>query len=79
MKNALEKRGYETWMDVEKMAGSTLNAMADAVEESAAIMIIMTKQYKESDACRCDFALNTVGLTCRCHCTTFPLENMETH
>ena len=52
MKNALEKRGYETWMDVEKMAGSTLNAMADAVEESAAIMIIMTKQYKESDACR---------------------------
>jgi hypothetical protein len=43
MKNALEKRGYLTWMDVEKMSGSTLGAMADAVEESAAIMIVMTK------------------------------------
>ncbi len=52
MKRALEDRGYQTWMDVENMAGSTLGAMADAVEESDAIMIVMTKLYKESDACR---------------------------
>lgn len=43
MKHALEDRGYLTWMDVEKMMGSTLGAMADAVEESDAIMIVMTK------------------------------------
>ena len=43
MKHALEDRGYNTWMDIEKMAGSTLGAMADAVEGSDAIVIVMTK------------------------------------
>ena len=52
IKDALEARGYATWMDVDKMQGSTLNAMANAVEASAAVCIVMTKQYKESDACR---------------------------
>ena len=52
IKDAFEARGYATWMDVDKMQGSTLNAMANAVEASAAVCIVMTKQYKESDACR---------------------------
>ena len=32
---ALKARGYNVWIDVEKMQGSTIEAMADAVEQSA--------------------------------------------
>ncbi|GAX76300.1 hypothetical protein CEUSTIGMA_g3745.t1 [Chlamydomonas eustigma] len=34
------------------MSGSTLEAMAQAVEESAAVLICVSKKYKDSQACR---------------------------
>eukprot|EP01049_Picozoa_sp_SAG25_P012115 SAG25_NODE_1584_length_2729_cov_3.051331_1_plen_304_part_10 len=34
---SLVRRGYTTWIDVEKMQGSTVEAMADAVEGAAAM------------------------------------------
>lgn len=44
--------GYATWMDVDKMSGSTLEAMAKAVEDSAVVLVCISKMYKESQACR---------------------------
>lgn len=52
IKEELENRGYHTWMDVDKMSGSTLEAMALAVEGAAAVLCCVSKKYKESQACR---------------------------
>ncbi len=38
----------QTWMDVDKMSGSTLEAMAQAVEDSAVVLVCVSKKYKES-------------------------------
>ena len=48
IKSELEKAGYKTWMDVDNMSGSTLEAMAKAVEGSAVVLICVSKKYKES-------------------------------
>ena len=34
---ALQARGYSVWIDIEKMQGSTVEAMADAVEDAAVV------------------------------------------
>eukprot|EP00198_Chlamydomonas_reinhardtii_P014011 XP_001703348.1 predicted protein [Chlamydomonas reinhardtii] len=54
IKEALERRGLVTWMDIEKMSGSTLEAMALAVEGAAAVLLCISKRYKESQACRAE-------------------------
>ncbi|WAQ93845.1 hypothetical protein MAR_006316 [Mya arenaria] len=41
-------------MDVDKMSGSTLEAMACAVEEAEIILICMSQLYKDSNNCRAD-------------------------
>ena len=48
IKSELERAGYKTWMDVDNMSGSTLEAMAKAVEGSAVVLICVSKKYKES-------------------------------
>lgn len=52
VRNQLRTRGYKTWMDVDYMGGSTLQAMAEAVENSAAVLICMSQRYKDSPNCR---------------------------
>jgi hypothetical protein len=49
---SLVRRGYTTWIDVEKMQGSTVEAMADAVEGAAAMCYGISRAYKESANCR---------------------------
>jgi len=48
----LQKRGVKVWVDVESMSGSTLEAMASAVENAYAVIIILSDSYKDSTACR---------------------------
>lgn len=52
LKSSLQQAGYATWMDIDRMSGSTLEAMARAVEESAVVLVCVSKRYKESQACR---------------------------
>ncbi|CAL1526589.1 unnamed protein product [Lymnaea stagnalis] len=52
IRNVLQERGYKTWMDIDFMAGSSLQAMAEAVELAEVILICMSEQYKESSNCR---------------------------
>ncbi len=40
------------WMDVDSMSGSTLEAMALAVEGAVAVIVIVSPAYKRSAACR---------------------------
>ncbi|CAH1239414.1 Hypp5821 [Branchiostoma lanceolatum] len=59
IKTALEAKGYKVWMDIEGMGGSTLEAMAGAVENAAVVLICMSRKYKESANCRRECAYAT--------------------
>ena len=52
VKNRLQASGYRVWMDLEQMGGSTLEAMAKAVENSSVVLICVSEPYKESPNCR---------------------------
>ena len=48
----LQAAGYSVWIDVEQMRGSTIVAMAEAVEGAACLLVGMSRGYKESANCR---------------------------
>jgi len=48
----LQAAGYNIWLDIEQMAGSTLEAMASAVEGSIVVLVGVSRRYKESPNCR---------------------------
>ncbi|ELU04075.1 hypothetical protein CAPTEDRAFT_225602 [Capitella teleta] len=52
VKEALKAHGFKVWMDVDNMSGSTLEAMALAVERSSVILVCMSQGYKDSPSCR---------------------------
>lgn len=52
LKHALTALGYSVWLDLEQMQGSTLAAMADAVERAAAVVVVFSRRYRESANCR---------------------------
>lgn len=52
VKNQLQASGYRVWMDLEQMGGSTLEAMAKAVENAAVVLVCVSQRYKESPNCR---------------------------
>jgi hypothetical protein len=52
IKQELEKQGHAVWIDVEKIHGSSLEAMAKAVETSLCVLMCMTESYKLSPNCR---------------------------
>lgn len=52
LRERLKKEGVEVWIDVERMGGSTLSAMAEAVENAAVVLICMSEKYKQSPNCR---------------------------
>ncbi|XP_076455483.1 uncharacterized protein LOC143290078 [Babylonia areolata] len=52
VKDSLVHAGFKVWMDVEHMTGSTLEAMALAVERASVCLICMSDKYKASPSCR---------------------------
>ncbi|XP_041472786.1 uncharacterized protein LOC121422047 isoform X2 [Lytechinus variegatus] len=52
VKDVLSALGFNVWLDVERMGGSTLEAMANAVEEACVVIICFSEKYKDSPACR---------------------------
>jgi hypothetical protein len=49
---SLKDAGFSVWIDIEFMQGSTLGAMADAIETSHCILMLMAQEYKDSANCR---------------------------
>ena len=47
---SMRARGFRVWMDTEMMTGSTLDAMAAAVEDACCVLICITERYKASAA-----------------------------
>ncbi|EDO45030.1 predicted protein [Nematostella vectensis] len=52
VKSKLQAAGYRVWMDLEQMGGSTLQAMANAVENAEVVLMCVSQKYKESPNCR---------------------------
>ena len=49
---SMRERGFGVWMDTEMMSGSTLDAMAAAVEGASCALLCMSSRYKASASCR---------------------------
>eukprot|EP01048_Picozoa_sp_COSAG05_P010549 COSAG05_NODE_935_length_6533_cov_123.704694_3_plen_1143_part_00 len=49
---SLHSHGYTVWIDIEKMQGSTVEAMSAAVEGAAVMCYGISRAYKESANCR---------------------------
>lgn len=52
VRDRLQEAGYSIWIDVERMGGSTLEAMAKSIEDAAVVLIFFSDKYKTSAACR---------------------------
>jgi hypothetical protein len=52
LRNGLRNHGYKVWLDIDCMGGSTLQAMAEAVENAAVVLISASHKYKDSPNCR---------------------------
>nr|XP_054752090.1 uncharacterized protein LOC129257722 [Lytechinus pictus] len=52
MRDEIKRAGYKLWVDVDCMYGSTLQAMAEAIENACAIVMCISERYKESPNCR---------------------------
>ncbi|XP_071098917.1 uncharacterized protein [Haliotis cracherodii] len=52
IRDKLRAEGYIVWVDVDEMGGSTLQAMAEAVENAAVVLVCMSEKYKQSPNCR---------------------------
>ena len=48
----LRSCGIKVWMNVDDMQGSTLQAMASAVEKADIVLMCYSFEYKNSDNCR---------------------------
>ena len=54
LKDKLEKHGYKVWIDVNDIRGSSLDAMAKAIEESFCVLICITEKYRQSVNCQAE-------------------------
>ncbi|XP_076444160.1 uncharacterized protein LOC143282413 [Babylonia areolata] len=52
IRDSLRSQGFRVWMDVDNISGSTLQAMAEAVEQADAVLMCMSERYKNSPNCR---------------------------
>ncbi|XP_046350495.2 uncharacterized protein LOC124131329 [Haliotis rufescens] len=52
VKEFLKKHNFKVWMDIDNMEGSTLQAMAEAVQNASVVLVCMSERYKLSQNCR---------------------------
>ncbi|XP_033727094.1 uncharacterized protein LOC117316559 [Pecten maximus] len=54
VRDGLRVNGFKVWMDIDDMEGSTLDAMARAVENAEIVLVCYSQKYKDSDNCRAE-------------------------
>ena len=64
IRDELKRKGYEVSMDERRTEKFPSKTAADAVEKSAAVLIAVSRKYKESPDC---FAGITVIITANCY------------
>lgn len=50
----LRGNNFKVWMDVDDLVGSTLEAMARAVEQAEVVLVCYSRKYKDSENCRAE-------------------------
>eukprot|EP01047_Picozoa_sp_COSAG01_P008654 COSAG01_NODE_343_length_18564_cov_10.381099_2_plen_127_part_00 len=55
----LKRRNFATWLDLDNMQGSVMDAMSAAVEDAAVMLYCVSHRYKESANCRleCNYGI----------------------
>ena len=67
IRTKLDELGFVVWFDLEKMEGSTVDAMASAIENSEAFIYCMSINYKDSKNCHAEVRTpvhSPVGFPC---------------
>ncbi|XP_072016552.1 uncharacterized protein [Amphiura filiformis] len=54
IRDRLKQKGHNVWMDVDKMRGNILMAMADGVEKADAMLMCYSRKYKGSAFCQAE-------------------------
>lgn len=54
IRDSLQENGVKCWVDIDDMQGSTLDAMAQAVEGAEIVLICYSKKYQDSPSCRAE-------------------------
>ncbi|XP_050407278.1 uncharacterized protein LOC130010374 isoform X1 [Patella vulgata] len=54
IRDQLKSNNIRVWIDVDDMEGSTLDAMAKAVEQAEIVIMCMSRKYKNSENCRAE-------------------------
>ncbi|XP_072016146.1 uncharacterized protein [Amphiura filiformis] len=54
LRDKLRKKGYNVWMDVDKMGGDILSCMAKAVENAEVLLICVSEKYQMSESCKAE-------------------------
>lgn len=57
IRDSLQENGVKCWVDIDDMQGSTLDAMAQAVEGAEIVLICYSKKYQDSPSCRAGILL----------------------
>lgn len=52
IRDSLKQNGVSCWIDVEKMSGSTLEAMSAAVENCTVFLMCYSEKYLQSKNCQ---------------------------
>ena len=52
IRDALKDASYKVWIEFENLGGSAMEGMASAVENSAVVLVAVSRKYKESASCR---------------------------
>ena len=64
IKKQLEQLGFKIWIDVNEIHGSSLDSMANAVENASCVLMCVTEKYRQSLNCQAEaqyaFRLNKV-------------------
>lgn len=54
IKSALEEASFKVWIDVSNIHGSSLDSMAQAVENSKCVLMCVTEKYRQSLNCQAE-------------------------
>ena len=64
IKKQLEQQGFKIWIDVSEIHGSSLDSMANAVENASCVLMCVTEKYRQSLNCQAEaqyaFRLNKI-------------------
>ena len=52
VRDKLQSEGYNIWMDVDQMGGSTIEAMARAVDGAYLVLMTVSSKYYDSRNCK---------------------------